>query len=1088
MSEEDLSKQIESLQRRVAELETTLNASEVEAEVLRASEGRYRQAVEESSNAIIVIDPAGTILSWNTASTELTGYPVNEAIGMDCSSLILEPEPSYFSSAVLSRVFQGDRLSGLELDFRCSDGSVRRMISRAYPVRDRQDNVVECILANTEVTLLTRTEESLLEEQVRLDNLVRQRSADLASVNEQLTEEIEERKRTEGELRQSAERLALALDGANVGIWDWDLTTGKAFWTGRIHRILGYEPNEVESDLKNWKRLIHPDDWPKVSEKLNLHLDGKEPLFEIEQRMLNKSGEWVWVQGRGKVVEFSPDGKPIRMTGVIVDISDRRKAEDALRESEELYRELVENIEDIVCKHDLLGNFLFVSRKSAQLLGYLPSEMIGTNLARYLAPEVRDQFESYLAAIRRDGRASGLMLVETRSGERRLWEYCNNIRTKNGGAQIVIGLARDVTERKRAEKELLQAEQRYRRLFEDAPLMYVITRSEGGVPYISDCNQLFLRKIGFARNDVVGKLLGDFYSPESRRALLDGGGYAKALAGRFFIGERQLLTRDGKLIPTLLYTTPEEDADGRVVGTRAMFVDITDRVKVQEALRESEARYRTVVEESFDGVFVQQGTVITFANSRLHELLGYEPGELVGLEHWLIYHPDYQAITRSRAQARLGGELVPSRYEVKLLRKDGTAFPGEINARVILFDGEPGIQVWIRDLTEQKLLERRLVEAQKMESIGTLTGGIAHDFNNLLTIINGFAEMILLEASEDDPKYSELQKILETGRKGAEMVQRLLAFSKKAGISPQPLDLSNFVKNSVSLMRRTFPKMIEIETALGTDLGMVNADTGQLEQALMNLCINAKEAMPEGGRIRIETGNALLDQEYCRLHHGCKPGRFVLIKISDTGTGMSQETIERMFDPFFTTKGWDFNKGTGLGLSVAKGIVEQHGGWIACDSDHGKGTTFRLYLPTIEDSSAVSEPIPQGEEVLETDKILLVDDEELLRDLAKRILERSGYTVITASDGKEALEIYAREQSNIALVVLDLIMPQMSGWQCLEGLLKINPHIKTIVSTGYSLAQSERDRLGTLAKGYVSKPYQVKQLVQAVKQVLETPG
>ena len=383
----------------------------------------------------------------------------------------------------------------------------------------------------------------------------------------------------------------------------------------------------------------------------------------------------------------------------------------------------------------------------------------------------------------------------------------------------------------------------------------------------------------------------------------------------------------------------------------------------------------------------------------------------------------------------------------------------------------------------EEQLRAQLLHSQKTEAIGTLTGGIAHDFNNMLTIINGYTELLLLDRTEDDPSYRVLQKILVTGRNGAEMVQRLLAFSKKGESNPQPLDLNRTVENSVSLMERTFPKIIEVETILGKDLGMVNADVSQVEQALMNLCINAKDAMPDGGHLRIETRNITVDEDYSRLYPGAKPGRHVLIEIADTGTGVSKEMMDRIFDPFFTTKGWDFKKGTGLGLSVAKGIVEQHGGWITCESEQGKGTTFSLYFPIIEDSSVVQKPELLAETVPGGGKILLVDDEEYVRDLGKRILERAGYTVITAANGKEALEIYAREQSNIGLVVLDLMMPQMGGEKCLEELLKINPHARTVVSSGHPLTQRERDRLGAHAKGFVNKPYQLKQLLGAVREV-----
>ena len=462
------------------------------------------------------------------------------------------------------------------------------------------------------------------------------------------------------------------------------------------------------------------------------------------------------------------------------------------------------------------------------------------------------------------------------------------------------------------------------------------------------------------------------------------------------------------------------------------------------------------------------------------------------MDHWLTVHPDYRDLVRGRAMTRSVGESVPSNYEVKFQRKDGSVFDGEIHAQAIEIQGAPGVQVWIKDITERKQaeeerekLQAQLLQAQKMESIGTLTGGIAHDFNNLLTIINGYTEMILMDKTEDDPIYADLRKILETGLKGADMVQRLLSFTKQAAIKLEPLDLSHRIEETRNLMDRTFPKTIEIETNLLDDLGMVNADVGQMDQLLMNLCVNAKDAMPDGGRLRIETRNITVDADYCRLHVGAMPGPHVLIEFLDTGIGMSKEMMDRIFDPFFSTKGWDFRKGTGLGLSVAKGIVEQHGGWMTCESEPAVGTTFRVYLPVIEESPAARKPEPAAATVPGVEKILLVDDEEYVRDLGKRILERAGYKVITAANGKDALEIYARAQSNIALVVLDLIMPQMGGEKCLEALLKINPDVKIIISTGHSLDARESLLPGALSRGFVNKPYEVWQMVQAVRELLD---
>ncbi len=547
----------------------------------------------------------------------------------------------------------------------------------------------------------------------RVESELTESKADLSVTVDRLQQALAEQKKAEEALRYSEQKLSLALEGANVGIWEWNLTTGKAIWSERIHKILGREPNEFEPTLKNWKKIVHPDDWPAVAENLNLHIDGKIPIYEAEYRTLNKSGVCRWVHVQGKVIEIDADGKPIRMTGVVADATDRKKAEE-----------------------------------------------------------------------------------------------------------------------------------------------------------------------------------------------------------------------------------------------------------------------------------------------------------------------------------------------------------------------------------ERERLRNQLLQAQKMEAIGTLTGGIAHDFNNLLTIMNGFTEVILLKTREDDPRCKDLKKILQTGQKGADMVQRLLAFSKKAQVSPQPLDLNDIVENSIKLMEGTFPKMVEIQALLSNDLALVNADPGQMEQLLMNLCVNAGDAMPDGGLLTVGTKNITVDEDYCRVHAGATPGRHVLIEVSDTGTGMSKETMDRIFDPFFTIKGWDFRKGTGLGLSVVKGIVEQHGGWITCRSELAKGTTFTVYFPAIKDSPAVRETRPQATSASGAEKILLVDDEEYVRDLGKRILEYAGFIVVTAANANEALEIYSRERSNIALVVLDLIMPQMGGAKCLEELIKIDPDVKVIVSTGHSMDAPERLQLGSLARGFVSKPYEVRQMVQAVRKVL----
>ena len=542
----------------------------------------------------------------------------------------------------------------------------------------------------------------------------------------------------------------------------------------------------------------------------------------------------------------------------------------------------------------------------------------------------------------------------------------------------------------------------------------------------------------------------------------------------------------------------ESEADLSVTVER-LEQALIERKKVEEDLRLSEAKFLDLYENAPCAYFsVRMDGTIRLCNRRAGELLGYSREELIGKLVLDLYAdgPGGKEKAGKIFKRFVDGEPIADE-ELRMQKADGAPVWVSLTVNAIRdpFGHTVGSRSMVLDISDRKRaqeerqsLRDQLLQAQKMEAIGTLTGGIAHDFNNLLQIVNGYTEMILMDMKEDDPIYKDLKKVHETGFKGAEMVQRLLSFSEKAPVSLQPLDLNDIVESSIKLMEDTFPKMIEIEVIKADDLALMNADSGQIEQLLMNLCINAKDAMPDGGRLRIETRNITVDEDYCSLHIGAKPGRHVLIEIADTGIGMSKETMDRMFDPFFTTKGWDFKKGTGLGLSVAKGIVDGHGGWITCESEPGQGTTFRVYFPAIEDSPVVEKSEPLTETVPGGEKILLVDDEENILDLGKRILEHAGYTVITASNGKEALDIYAKEQSHIGLVVLDLIMPRMSGEKCLRELLKINPHVRVIISTGHALDARESLLLGTLARGFVNKPYEVGQMAQTVKEALGTEG
>jgi signal transduction histidine kinase len=390
----------------------------------------------------------------------------------------------------------------------------------------------------------------------------------------------------------------------------------------------------------------------------------------------------------------------------------------------------------------------------------------------------------------------------------------------------------------------------------------------------------------------------------------------------------------------------------------------------------------------------------------------------------------------------------------------------------------------VRMMNERLKLEEELRQSQKLEAVATLTGGIAHDFNNLLQIVQGYSELLLVDKNKDESDFLELHEIFSAARRGGELTRRLLNYSRKINSEKKRSNLNLQIRQLNKLLQRTIPKMIEIELQLDENLRHVDADPLQLEQVLMNLAVNAKHAMPEGGKLVVKTANATLTGEFCSKHSKLTPGDYVLLRVSDTGHGMDSETLKQIFDPFFSTKAP--GKGTGLGLAMVHGIIENHNGHITCHSRPGKGTVFTIYFPTGETTQAVSpETAVKKESDLRGDEtILLIDDDHAICIYAKRCLEKQGYKVLTATDGKCALELYRKEMKTIDLILLDLIMPGMGGAKCLQQLLGIDPDIKVVIASGYTPDDNTMQIIQRNARGYLRKPYFGKQLLQTVRGVL----
>ncbi|MBI5343147.1 MAG: response regulator [Deltaproteobacteria bacterium] len=520
---------------------------------------------------------------------------------------------------------------------------------------------------------------------------------------------------------------------------------------------------------------------------------------------------------------------------------------------------------------------------------------------------------------------------------------------------------------------------------------------------------------------------------------------------------------------------------------KSLLEEISERRAAEAALRVSEERYRLVVDNASDAIFIAQDGRVKFPNPRLSELSGFSAEEITKEPFVEFIHPEDRETVAGRYAKRLQGEEAPNRYTFRILTKSGAPLWMEIGAVLIAWEGRPATLNFLRDVTQQVNLEAQLLHAQKMEAVGTLAGGIAHDFNNLLQAISGCAALALQEAPEESRTRSLIGNIGKATDRASELVKRLLTFSRWERPEKRPLDLNREISHTVSLLERIIPKMVRIETRLDKDLRRIDGDPTQIEQIIMNLGANARDAMPEGGCLLFETGNATVTAGIGQPCAEMDPGEYVVLRVKDSGVGMSPENLNRIFDPFFTTK--EVGAGTGLGLSTVYGIVRGHGGWIRCESRPGNGTCFEIFLPSLPSSHALPDgndpPFPESDIPGGKETILVVDDEDMVRDLAKIILEVSGYTVLCARSGENAMEMFLAEDGEPDLVILDLGMPGMGGRKCLAEMRKRKPGVKVLVASGYS---EERQAAGIIeagASGFIGKPYKPSDLARTVRSILD---
>jgi PAS domain S-box-containing protein len=788
-----------------------------------------------------------------------------------------------------------------------------------------------------------------------------------------------------------------------------------------------------------------------------------ERLYETHLRLKELTG------GQVDAV-IHPGGQPYML----------HAAQERLRESDERFRALFAAAATGIAIAEPEGKYVQANAAYCRLVGYTEDELRSLDFAALTHPEdleLNVRLRKEMLAGERDS-----FLLEKRylkKGGGTVWVRTTVSATRSAVGDItsLIAIAEDISERKLAEKALRHSEERLRLITNLVPHGIFAKDSAGRHIF---ANPALAELAGLPVEQILGKddfeLVADRAQAEAYRA----DDLAVIRSGKKTVISEELRTdlsgRTRILQTTKIPFTVAETGETAVLG---VCVDVTEQKRV-------DARFRRLVDSNVQGVFFWNTTgQITDANDAFLRMVGYQRDDLTaGRVSWAAMTPPELVEQDERVLKELARAGVCEAYEKEFIGADGARVPVLMAPATFEDNPEEGF-CFVLDLSERRKLEQQLLRAQRLESIGTLAGGVAHDFNNILSVVLSFASLILADLKPGDPLRADVSEIVRAGERATDLTRQLLAFSRKQVLQPQVLDLGHVVLGMDKMLRRLLSEAIELSLIVPpSPPGRVLADPGQVEQIVMNLAVNARDAMPEGGRLIIEIADAELDAEYAELHHGVVPGSYVMIAVTDTGIGMDAATRERIFEPFFTTK--EVGRGTGLGLSTVFGIVKQSQGHIWVYSEPGHGSSFKVYLPRVEQPADAVVPAPLEPTSLRgSETVLLVEDESQVRTTARAILQRHGYNVLEAQNGGEALLICEQFPATIHLLVTDVVMPRMSGRQVAERLSPMRPGMKVLYVSGYTEDSVIRAGVLDSSIAFLAKPITPNALLRKVREVLD---
>ncbi len=1033
---------------KLAEQQALLNSA-LQAAVKEANEERARTAsiLAAIGDAISIQDTDFKVLYQNTAHKNIIGEHVGE-----CCYRAYEKQEQRCDGCGLAMSFKDGGVHTVERSAPTDHGMIQVEITSS-PVRDSSGKII----AGVEVV-----------------------------------RDITERKRVERELKSREAQLAESQRIAHIGSWERNIRTDEVQWSDEIYRLFGFDP-QTKPNSQSVLDVIHPDDRERFSTAAREAVSAGTP-YSVDFRIRRANGTEAVIHSRGEVIRDA-SGNPAFLRGTAQEITERKQWEQALKNQWHLAEAAIQNSAVATFVLDAEHRVVVWNKACEVLTGHPAASIIGTTdqwrpfykqnrstLADIIIDEnFKDLPDLYPEYSRSELAPGGLhaegWFYNLNGKDRYIIFDASPILDTRGKLLLSIETLQDITERKLAEDLIKESEKRYHSLFDNAHVMIQSVSPDGHFLFV---NPAWRKALGYSQEDLLTLTLLDVLDESCKPRCQDL--FKRVMSGEsvaFF--EVKFVAKNGKAVD-IEGNASASVVDGKVISTQSILRDVTERNKLEQQVFLAKQDWEETFNTITDMVTVHdKDYTIIRANKAAEKILGLPLLDISKVKCFNYYHgsacppngcPSCQSlITGKPSTSEMYEPHLKKFIEIRAIpRLDKN---GEIEGLIHV----------VRDISERKKLEEQLFQAQKMEAVGQLAGGVAHDFNNILTAILGDVYILGMKLGAQSPLTQYVDDIRTSSEKAAALTQSLLAFSRKQVINPKPMDLNATVKKIQKLVARIVSEDISLKIVQAVTELTVMADSGQLEQVMVNLITNARDSMPQGGTLTIATTLKQIDDAYIAKYGFGKVGTYALLSVADTGTGMDEKTRERIFEPFFTTK--EVGKGTGLGLSIVYGIIKQHNGFIDCFSAPGAGTAFNIYLPLVDETHKAEDRI--GTTVPDRGKeyILLAEDDARVRKTTKAIIEEFGYRVIEAMDGEDAVRKFNENRDAIQLLVMDVIMPGKNGKEAYEEIKAIKPKVKVLFLSGYSNDIIHKKGILDESLNFLSKPASPVALLSKIREVLD---